>query len=118
MGISIDQNAVEQAILINFSGDREIFFDTVAGFLGTLPELCREFEAAYSQQNCGNLVAIAHRLKGETGLFHIPAVSERLAGIEKMSMRGCAPSSEVFAQAKSSLEKLENELGMLLRNTK
>jgi HPt (histidine-containing phosphotransfer) domain-containing protein len=115
---AIDLNAVEKAILINFAGDREIFFDTVVGFLGTLPELFREFEIAYSQQNCGELRALAHRLKGETGLFHLPEVSERLAGIEKMSTQGCAPSSEVFAQAQSSLEQLENELELLLREKK
>lgn len=112
--MKIDQAALETIITENFAGDWSIFIETARCFLETLDENIKAVSAASAAGNVDEMVKSSHRLKGETSLFHIPAVHEIFKEMEAEARKGTLPSKQTVEDAERSVRGLADELRAIL----
>lgn len=111
---AVDRARIDQVVEQNFAGDWEIFKTTVECFLANYSEGLGELESAIRSGDVEQSMRTAHRLKGESSLFHDPGVTELFKAMEFCARQGELPSLELFKEAKKSLEGLVSDLRGLI----
>lgn len=94
----------------SFLGDWAIFSSTAQVFIENIGENFSEFEQAYSNRNLAETARLAHRIKGETSLFHIREVPEHFKAIDLSARSGQFLDEAEFKKSKDLLDRLIQEL--------
>ncbi len=101
---------IQAIIESNFAGDDDIFAVTTKSFLANLDQSLKEYRSAVKSRDCAKIRAAAHRLSGDTSLFHRPEVCKVFRSIEDSAKSGVATESQVNDEAERALEGLKAEL--------
>lgn len=105
-----DHAAFNRMLEENFLGDWNIFVSTANCFLETFEENFGEFLVAFEENDLDRIARASHRLKGETGLFHIAAVPAQFKSLELCARSGNRPDDMALSVAKELATRLVEEV--------
>lgn len=112
--MAIDEAALASVIDEGFAGDWSIFHDTAVSFLETIDENLENFKAVFAQQDLDGTMRAAHRMKGETSLFHNKSASLLFKKIEEGTRAGQMPTADLVSEAEGLARVLAAELKVIL----
>jgi HPt (histidine-containing phosphotransfer) domain-containing protein len=111
---SFDPAAFELTLEQNFAGDAEIFEVTALAFLESAEANLAELVDAFAAQDVDRTMRAAHRLKGETSLFHIAEVATAFKALEFLARNGQLPPRASIETAQENVARLMFELRTIL----
>jgi len=112
--MTIDEAALAAVIEDGFAGDWDIFHDTAVSFLETVEENLKSVREVFAKQDLDGTMRAAHRLKGETSLFHNKSASQIFKKIEEDARKGQLPTADLVSEAEGLTRVLAAELKVIL----
>ena len=99
--------------LLSEVGDADYVRDIVQTFVDSLPAQVTDLETAVNAGDSDRLYALAHRLKGSTGMLQATEVSDRLGRLERLA-REKADGRSLLEELVPRFERLRSELRVFL----
>jgi hypothetical protein len=118
VGMKKFNDAVEILIDENYAGDASIFVAAAESFLEGFALSQQDLREAFEARDLTRMAALAHRLKGDTGLFHHKETPKLFQKIDMTARAGQLSDRADVNDALLALHRLADELKVAIKINK